>query len=209
MSGYVKHTISKWTLGCLALLIAGSAMLYSCSDDTAVDSEVTPRNLFAGVADGKDFKTTGVLSVKDSSDIFIMIGRMLGTQTILAAFNGKAEQEYTIADDGPLATLADYLSDIITDSTAVIDTAILEEIFTDSAQLIPPGSSYIIYGIGEDLYFSSRGNITLSTFDGTINRIHGTMEAEFLNPVEGVKYINAYFEDVFFLDCASLENCVQ
>jgi len=192
----------------ILVVLTSGILFYSCSEDTPITSDVVPRNLWEGVADGKDFKTTGVISVKDSSNIFLMIGRMLGNHIVLAAFNGKEEQEYNVADDGPLAELAEYLSELIADSMA-IDTSILQEIFADSAQLIPPGSSYIIYGIGEDLYFASRGNIRLSTFDGTINRIYGTLEAEMVNAEEDPKYLNAFFEDVFYLDCATLENCVE
>ena len=204
MKGTITSAMILFKTVCLMVLLG----FVSCSDDITDDVVSKPRNLFAGVADGRDFKTTSMLSIKDSSDIFLMIGRMNGNQSLLAAFNGKEEKEYPVADEGPLADLAEYLNGLIMDSLE-IDTSILEDIFADSAELIPPGTSFMFYGIGEELYFSTRGSIYLTTFDGTINRTYGTIEAEFTNALSGVKYINALFEDVFFLDCPSLENCIE
>lgn len=198
------RSISRWPVLFLAVL-AGALLLQACNDDGAT-AVPDPRNLFEGVADGKNFKTTGIISIKDSSDVFLVVGRMLGNHTVLAAFNGREETTYPIADEGPLATLAEFLNQLQSDSV-VIDTTLLQEIFSDSAQLIPPGSSFLVYGIGEVQYFSNRGQIELSRFDGTINRIYGRMEVECVNALDGPKYLNAFFEDVFYLDCPTLDNC--
>jgi hypothetical protein len=201
-----KHTYRRYLRLASALLLAGILFLTACDDNTDTP-QPEPRNLISGVADGIVFRSTDVASVKDSSDIFLMAGSMGFAGTFLAAFNGREEMEYPIAEEGALVDLTNYLNELIAADSFFIDTSALEAIFSDSAQLLPRGTSFIYYIPQQTPFFSRRGNITLSTFDGAINRIFGTMEGEFINAADGPKYINAAFKDVFYLDCPALDNC--
>lgn len=194
-------------LGSLLLVLAFALAGTACQPVSTGDSS-DPRNLFSGVADGSSFSNSGLVALKDSTDIFLLVGNLPNSGGILAAFNGRTTTEYPIASTGALPSLSNYLDGLIAADSFFIDTVVLQQIFSDSAILLTPGSSFIFISRGEEAWFSRRGNITLSIFDPTINRIYGTIEAEYSNALSGPRYINAIFEDVFFFDCATLEDCV-
>lgn len=211
MSGGEKHTglldrlkIRRHAL--LAVLSSALFVLASCGDDAITDPN-QPRNLVTGVADGVSFASYFVGTVKDSNDVFLMAGSMGPGGSFLAAFSGREEMEYPVAEDGALVALTNYLNDLIAADSFFIDTSALQTVFSDSAQLLPEGKSFMFFIPEETPFFSRRGNITLSSFDATINRIYGTFEGEFINAEEGPKYINASFEDVFYIDCPQVDEC--
>jgi hypothetical protein len=205
--------ISNWILprtDFVRIFLAASLLIFivaSCKNDADMDPGSTARNVISGVADGIDFRSFNMVSIKDSNDVFIMVGTLGRGGSILAAFAGTEEMEYPIAEEGSLAALTNYLNELIAADSFFIDTTALQEIFSDSAQLLPDGTSFIFYVPDEIPFFSVRGNITLNHFDGTINRIYGTLEGEFINADDGPKYINSVFEDLFYVDCPLVTNC--
>lgn len=187
-------------------LLIPAALVFACSNDPLTTDEEA-RNVVSGVADGVAFETTGFFALKDSADNFLMAGNFPGNGSLLAGFSGRVETEYPIATSGGLPSLAVYLDELIGADSFYIDTIALQEIFTDSVQFLPAGSSFLFYTRDSSTWFSRRGSITLSTFDPTINRLYGTIEAEFANTLSGPIYINAAFEDILFYDCAGFSDC--
>ena len=192
-------------ISAILLVVAGVLVFGSCKDDTT--DPAVPRNVISGVADGRSFTATRVGTAKDSNDVFLMGGSLGRSGSFLAAFAGREETEYQIAEEGALVALTNYLNELIARDSFFIDTMALEEIFSDSTQLLPDGTAFIYYIPDQVPYFSRRGNITLTRFDGSINRIYGSMEGEFINAEGGPKYLNAFFEDMFYVDCPLVNSC--
>ena len=206
MVDHIASISSAVKSGWMVILCLLLGICSGCKED-AVTTTAAARNVISGVADGIAFSSTNLAAIKDSSNVFLMVGTLGNSGSILAAFNGREEREYEIAQEGALVALTTYLDDLIASDSFFVDTIALQQIFSDSAQLLPSGTAYIFYIPDETPFFSRRGNITLTTFDGTINRIYGMIEGEFINADEGPKYINAAFEDIFYLDCPVATDC--
>lgn len=189
------------------IVLIGVIAFTSCKADVVSDDTVA-RNLVAGIWNGESFASTSWFCVKQADDVFLLTGSVGPGNTVLASFNGNDEQEYPEAENGALVLLTEYLNDLISGDSLNIDTMAIEQAFSDSAELIPDGSSFM-FVIGDDgLFFSSQSSIELHVFDASINRLYGKLNGEFVNAVDGPVYLSATFDDVFYLDCASLSTCI-
>ena len=189
------------------MLLVGIISLTGCKNDVASD-EAVARNLATGIWNGASFASTSWFCVKEADDIFLLTGSIGEGNTLLASWNGKEMQEYPEAEDGALVLLTEYLNDLIAGDSLNIDTMAIEQAFSDSAELIPQGSSFMFVLGTDGLFFSSQSSIELDVFDGSINRLYGTVNGEFINAVNGPIYLTASFEDLFYLDCASFNSCL-
>lgn len=175
----------------------------SCKKDIIEDS--VPRNYFEGVADGFPFSNTTPKLFKDKNDLFTFIGNGANGVAIFSVINGKEEKEYP-ATQGDLLTSAQDLDAISSLDSSFSETAIL--LIAASLETLPEGESFtLLYSQGK-AYYSNRGSITINRYDGSINRLYGNFDVEAINLLDGPQYIQAYFEDVFYIDCPDPGLCL-
>lgn len=197
MTKWPKYQLFIFSLLSILLVISG------CKKD-AVD-ETVPRNYFEGVADGLPFSNTTPKLFKDKNDLFTFIGNGANGVAIFSVINGKEEKEYP-ATQGDLLTSAQDLDAISSLDSSFAETAIL--LIAASLETLPEGESFtLLYSQGK-AYYSNRGSVTIHQYDGSINRLYGNFDVETINVLDGLQYIQASFEDVFFLDCPDPGLCV-
>ena len=179
-------------LGSLLLVI----LIGSCKTES-VDQTI-PRNYFEGVADGIPFTNSSAKLFKDNEDLFTFISPAANGISLFAVVHGRETKEYP-ATQGDIHELALQL-----DSATVLDTSFTETVLLliqTSLDALPEGESFVLLFSQNQVYYSNRGSISITQYDGSINRLFGDFDIETFNILFGPKYIQATFEDVFFTDC--------
>ena len=176
--------------------------LVSCSDNT--EETTIPRNYFEGVMDGRAFSNNNLRAYKSNEDFFTFTANIGNGISMIAFVNGKAEEEYE-ATQGSLFEVSELL-----DQTLSLDTFLIDSIQTilNTGSGMPIGECYSILISENNFYYSNRGSITLTRFDGSINRIYGEIDLELKNILNGTRYIQAFFEDVYYNDCPEIGICL-
>ncbi len=188
---------------CFPIIVLLLLSLVSCKNDA--DEETVVRNKFYGVADGIPFDNTSIGLFKDRSDKFTMFGNVINGISVFSVINGRELKEYPSNQEELLDLAMDLDINGGLDSTTITVSILL--LIEASLTALPPGESFTLLFSGENVYYANRGSITLSHYDGSINRLFGDLDIELVNLTDGPRYIQATFEDVFFTDCPSPGLC--
>jgi hypothetical protein len=197
----LKNKKFKYYLYAIALI--GNLIFTSCGkEETDVEP---PRNFFSGVMDGTAFANTSLSVFKDTSDIFTMIGGTGNGITLIAFVNGRTVTEYPITQ-GVLLDVSELLDQTISLDSAFIDS--IQTLITEGINNLPVGECFAILFSNGEVYYSNRGGFTLTNFNGVINRIDGLLDFEMVNIPSGTRYVQAFFEDVYYIDCPGIGLCI-
>ncbi len=150
--------------------------------------------------DGRAFENTSLAAFKDTSDVFTFIGGTGNGITLIAFVNGKSTTEFPTTQ-GVLLEVSELL-----DQTVFVDS--IQSLITEGANNLPVGECYSILFSSGEIYYSNRGSFTLTRFDGISNRIDGLLDFEMINIPSGTRYVQAFFEDVYYIDCPAIGLCI-
>jgi hypothetical protein len=183
--------------------ILSSGMLLSCGKDEA--EIVFPRNYFSGVMDGTAFANTSIAVFKDTNDVFTFVGGTGSGISLIAFVNGKDLLEYPVTQ-GVLLDVSELLDQTVSLDSTFLDS--IQSLITVGGNNLPVGESYAILIAEGSIYYSNRGSFTLTLFDGVANRIDGLIDFEMINIPNGPRYVQAFFEDVYYTDCPQIGICI-
>lgn len=178
--------------------------LASC-DDAAVFPEA--QNLITGTVDGTEYTAANVRAFRDSNQVFTISGRINEDAGFTIYYTNETVQEHPVQTAGNFVEFIETLDSLADVQPPISDSLILDSLATGLLALLEsvddplaPDRSFAFYLIGDVIYFSVGGGLTVTSFDAENKRITGTLDIRLKNFLGGQKDWTAVIEDVRFFE---------
>lgn len=184
------------------LCIIAVMLLASC----ASNETITPAalNSVVGEIAGTSFEAEDISAIQDSS-LYSISGTVNNEAVFQLLIKDNSLTEHTISTElDEIIDTIRALNELILNDTSLIDSvSIIIDSLTSNSTLntfIPGNACYMFYYVNGFLYFSTNGNVTVTSFDESLNRGSGSFDLEITNLAGGMKQIVGTFEDIEFIE---------
>ena len=179
--------------------------LISCKDNIVVIP--LAENSITGNVEGTTFTATDIEAAKDSNNLFTISGTINSDANFTLYFREDGSFNHPIEQDGSFSDLAEYLENLFNTDPPLADSLLLdsllsgiEDILSDTDNLLSPNYSFVFYTIGGVIYYSLYGDFVVDAIDQELNRIDGTLTVKLGNFFGGRKDFMAVMEDIQFYE---------
>jgi hypothetical protein len=188
----------------VVIMAAALLVLAACEEAATFPAA---RNSISGQLDGTAFTARNVLCVKDTNDVLTISGRIRDDVRFNISFVDEFATEHPVQTEGGFLEFIDVLDSLYNIDPPIEDSLILDslangllELLASDEEPLAPDRSFAFYILGDFIYYSESGSLTIDELDTGTGRFSGTMDIRLVNFFGGRKQWNAELDDIRILE---------